>query len=187
VRITHGEEAVRYDAHRLHVIHVADNLSENTGKLSLQVAKCDVLSAASVVLQAQNLVKSLTAWVPPGLCWGSSRRSPDPLIVWRGGTPPPQTPRSRCLWCLDFRAVGAQPDFHPPDISNPPGTLDARINPEDVNRLNGLALSRVYLYSAAIASRPHRHGALKKTTSAYRTIDVVRRYDVRVARAYDRY
>jgi len=48
-------------------------------------------------------------WRPglrPGSRWGSSRRSPDPLVGWGGGHPPPQElhPPRR----LDPRAFGAR-------------------------------------------------------------------------------
>ena len=46
----------------------------------------------------------------PGLRWGSSRRSPDPLVGW-GGDIPPHTPPPRRLRRLDLGACWFAPNL----------------------------------------------------------------------------
>jgi len=75
------------------------SVSMNRGKLLLQVAKYDVLSAVSVVLQAQNVLKSLAFRGDGGEL--HDRRFPRPLIAWSLCTlqkPTPSAPRFSRLW-----------------------------------------------------------------------------------------
>jgi len=65
----------------------------------LSVAQCDVSSAASVVLEAHKSARIVGGWGSAPYPKENSRRSPDPLIVWRGASPfPNPTPRASSVY-----------------------------------------------------------------------------------------